>query len=122
MVLVKNRLLRNIKSVDSSVLDQVWIMFRNTPNVEFGFVSVPPSDSQYYCYDLFAAVRNKLSNPYCDTQHVITGDMNTRFGSAVRNILQEIEIPSKTRFSYPVIADDVNTANDNADIMSTLCI
>lgn len=122
LVLVKNCLASCVRSVDTSVIDQVWIEFKNVPKVVFGFVYVPPSDSPYFSFDSFSALRNKLQNRYFDTQFVIVGDMNTRFGTTVRDVLRIMEIPGKDMYSYPDVDDEVVNANENAEIFSTICI
>lgn len=53
--------------------------------------------------------------------YVIVGDWNTRFGTTVRDFLTLTGVPSRDSYSYPCSVDDVNTANDNAEILSTIC-
>lgn len=53
---------------------------------------------------------------------ILIVDMNRRFGSSVRDIYPSLVAPLSTEISYPVIPDQVNMPNENARIMSTLCI
>ncbi len=47
--------------------------------------------------------------------------MNSRFGAAVQNMLPAKDEPNVDDLSYPLISDDVNVQNDNADILSAIC-
>ena len=121
-MLIKNYLARYVSSVDISIVEQVWVQFRNALRVVFGFVYVPPSDSQYYSHESFSAIRDKLHSASQETHHIIVGDMNTRFGTTTRDIIPLIEIPNSEIYSYPNFADKTNNANDNAEILSAICI
>ena len=75
--------------------DEVWLQFRNIVGVLFGFCYIPPSDSQYYSYDSFAAIQGRLKSKYMCNGYVIIGDINTRFGKSVKEMyhfckLQEV--------------------------------
>ena len=53
----------------------------------------------------------------------IIGDLNVRFGASVRDLLiNRVEAPKCRMYSYPTIPDDVRNPNDNAYILSTLCM
>lgn len=45
-------------------------------------------------------------------------DLNTRFGNGIQNIL----LTGADDFAYPVIPDQINVPNENANIMATECI
>ena len=118
-MLVKNYLNGLIVNVDTSVVDQVWIKLRFLPSVLFGFVYIPPSDSTYYSHESFAVIHEKVNSENSNTGVFIVGDMNAKFGSAVREILRNSSVPDM--LSYPVIRDDTPTPNDNAEILQTIC-
>lgn len=42
-------------------------------------------------------------------------DLNTRFGNGIQNIL----LTGADDFAYPVIPDQINVPNENANIMAT---
>ena len=53
----------------------------------------------------------------------IIGDLNVRFGASVRDLLiNRVEAPKCRMYSYPTIPDDVRNPNDNAYMLSTLCM
>ena len=52
----------------------------------------------------------------------IVGDMNARFGHSIGNIPLSSNSPDIQTCSYPVIPDNINTANDNAHILSSICV
>ena len=86
-----------------------------------GFVTYPPV-TQYYSHDLFAVIQEKLTTRSVETSFVIVGDMNTRFGKSVTDILTLLEPTNVEDLSYPCIPDDVQTPSDNAELLSTICI
>ncbi len=120
VLLVKNYMEKYIESLDISVVDQVWVKLHILPRVLFGFVYIPPCDSAYYSHNSFAAIQEKLNSSY-NHDVVIIGDMNARFGTAVRNMLPAEDNPNVDHLSYPFISDNVNVQNDNATILSTIC-
>lgn len=104
LVLVKNWL-SSVFGVDTSIGDQVWMQMRNIPGVLFGFCYIPPSDSQYYSLGAFSYIEEKLSE-FMLNGYVILGDMNTRFGKGVKDLLVSLTVSDGDGLSYPVIADD----------------
>ena len=101
--------------VDTSIPDQVWFKLKIMPKVVFGACYIPPSDSPYFSHREFASLQERLIGDDEDNRFLIIGDLNTRFGRGVR------EISNSEEFSYPTIPDDVNTPNDNAYVLTTLC-
>ena len=84
VVMVKNYLAQFITKVDYCNDDQVWFMLKCIPSVLFGFCYIPPYDSEYFSHQSFATIQEKVSgNGY---NHVITGDLNYRFGTYARAI------------------------------------
>ncbi len=121
VVLVKNWLLKAVLSVDTSIGDQVWLQMRNIPGVLFGFCYIPPSDSQYYSLDAFSHIEEKLSE-FMYNGYIIVGDTNARFGKNVKDLLVSPNTSHEDELLYPVIVDDVNVPNDNAEILSAICV
>ena len=113
-VLVRNALSGEVKNIDTSIYDQIWFQLRNMPGVTFGACYIPPSDSQYFSNEAFAAIQERFVDN--SDQFVIIGDMNTRFGRGVREVVSNCN-----HFSYPYIPDDVITPNDNAYVFTTIC-
>lgn len=122
VVCVRNSLSHLVYSVDLSIDDQVWLQFQNVQSILFGFCYVPPCDSPYYSHASFAAIQEKLVSNYMSSDYFLIGDMNGRFGNSVRELLVHIRPPDPNQLSYPVINDDVNVANDNAALLSTICV
>lgn len=121
VVLVKNSLSAFVHSVDVSTGDQVWLQVSVIEGVMFGFCYVPPCDSQYYSHDAFVAIQERIMCNYMRNGYIILGDMNARFGRAVRELAKLYELPNMT-ISYPDIEDDVARMNDNAEFLSTICL
>ncbi len=119
VVFVKNHLSQFVSSVDVSVDDQVWLKLDCVPSVLFGFCYVPPSDSPYFTHYSFAAIHERIVDSECSGV-VIMGDMNTRFGASVRDILRD-DLRVHDTFTYPLIPDEVTNPNDNAFVVSTMC-
>ena len=119
VLLVKNYVSKFIKKVDTRVDDQIWLQLHLAPKCLFAFCYVPPSDSLYYSHDSFASIQEKILASYPCHECFLIGDMNTRFGSSVRNLLSFPE--RMDEFSYPCIPDDVMFPNDNAFILSGIC-
>ncbi len=118
VLLVKNYL---EKFIDIIIVDQEWVKLFILPRVLFGFVYIPPCDSAYYSHNSFAAIQEKLNSSNFHDDVVIIGDMNARFGTAVRHLLPAGSKSKVDDLSYPLISDDVNVQNDNENILSTIC-
>lgn len=121
VVLVRNSLSKFVYNVDSSIGDQIWMQFSNVADVMFGFCYVPPSDSQYFSLDVFAAMKRKIMYSHAKNGCIIMGDMNARFGKAVRDLIELCELPG-LNISYPIIEDCVDMKNDNAEFLSAICL
>ena len=122
VVFVKNYLSRQIYNLDNNVIDQVWFQIQCVPDTLFGFCYVPPTDSQYFNHQSFVAIHEKLLDYKGNTKFFIIGDLNARFGSSVRNISLQSKCPDIKECLYPYIPDDVSGPNDNAYLLSTVCI
>ena len=48
--------------------------------------------------------------------------MNARFGTSVRNISLSSSIPEIQACTYPDIPDNLTSPNDNAYLLSTICV
>ncbi len=86
VVLVRNYLADNVYDIDTSIGDQIWLQLRNCKGVLFGFCYIPPCDSQYYSHDAFSAIHNKIRFNHMNKGYIVMGDMNERFGKAVRDL------------------------------------
>lgn len=116
VVCIRNSLSYLIHTVDVSIGDQVWLQFKNMQGILFGFCYIPPSDSPYFSQSSFASIQEKLCSDHIKGC-VLIGDMNCRFGKTVRNLIDT----QNGVYSYPVINDDVNYANDNAELLAAIC-
>ena len=52
---------------------------------------------------------------------ILMEDMNARFGESLRDLLTHMSTRCCESLSYPSIADAVNVANSNADLLASLC-
>lgn len=57
------------------------------------------------------------SNAFC-----VIGDLNARFGVLARELPERVELPDSVNYSYPYLPDDVRVPNDNALILSNICM
>ncbi len=80
MVFLRNHLYNFVHNVDLSVCDQIGLQLQ----VLLCFCYVPPCDSQYYSYDAFASIQEKITCNHMGNGYVIMGDMNTRFGEVLK--------------------------------------
>lgn len=56
-------------------------------------VTFPPCDSQYYSHNAFTSIQEKIMSDHTENGYVIMGDMNTRFGKAVRDLAVMYNLP-----------------------------
>ncbi len=84
VMLMKPYLASDLRYVDKSVNEQLWFELKSVPDVIFGGVYIPPSDSIYYKDEAFAQVQSKTINP--DKQYVFGGDVNARCGKLVSDL------------------------------------
>ena len=52
----------------------------------------------------------------------IIGDLNSRFGTYVRNLPRLSDLSNNEMYTYPTIPDPVERPNDNAYILSSFCV
>ena len=121
-MLIKNYISNLVLSVDTSIGEQIWLRFKSSPELLFGFCYVPPCDSEYYSHESFAAIQEKIITNHMNDGYSIIGDLNTRFGKFARDIPILSQLPSAEVYSYPEIEDDIPFPNNNAEILSTICI
>lgn len=121
VLLVKNHLCNYIQNIDLSIGDQIWVQLGILEDVLVGFCYVPPHDSQYYSNDAFASIQEKVMCHHMRNGVMIIGDMNARFGKAVRDLVEMYDL-ANMNISYPIIEDDVNAMNDNAELLSAICV
>ena len=122
VVLVKNYLSSQVYNIDNNIIDQVWLQIQCVPDTMFGFCYVPPSGSPYFSHQSFVALHEKMLNFKGNTKFCIIGDLNARFGTGVRNIPRQSNNPDIKECMYPSIPDDIATPNDNAYLLSTVCV
>ena len=70
----------------------------------------------------FSAIQERIKTADDDTEFIIIGDMNARFGESVRGLPGRIDEADTLRYTYPHIPDTVTYPNDNANILTTICI
>ena len=104
------------------MIDQVWMNIRCVPNVTFVFCYVPPSDSPYFTPQSFVNIHEKMVDCTYNTSFCVISDLNARFGTSVRNIPLRSKVPAINNCTYPRIPDDISSPNDNAYVLSTLCL
>lgn len=108
--------------VDISISDQVWIQLKCAPGLLFGFCYIPPIDSPEFSHSTFGSIQEKLKTSEMRNGYFLIGDLNARIGRSVRQLPSRAELPNADSFLYPNIPDDVQSCNDNAHVLSTLCI
>ena len=122
IVMVKNYLAPQVFNIDNSIIDQVWLQIRCAPDIMFGFCYVPPADSQYFSHQSFIALNGKMLDYKSDLKFCNIGDLNARFGASIRDIPLRSTLPDINNCTYPNIPDNVPSPNDNAYILSTICV
>ena len=122
VLLIRNMLASLIASVNVRIEDQIWIKFRYAPTVLFGFCYMPPTDSQYYSHYSFSSIQEQLMTDANSKAFCVVGDLNTRFGTLVRELSERVKLADGTNYSYPYLPDDVRVPNDNALILSNVCV
>lgn len=87
-MLVKRHIVHQyVMSVDTRMKDQVWLRLSLLSNILFGFIYVPPSDSQYFKPNSFSFIQEKIKWAENEGLGIMfMGDLNARFGASVRNI------------------------------------
>ena len=121
-LLIRRSLQSEIISVDMSIEGQVWVSVYCAPDIMFGFMYIPPSDSPYFSPALISAIQEKVKTASFNTKFVILGDMNSRFGASIRDWITCVDVPDVHRYTYPIIDDTVRAPNDNAFAISALCV
>lgn len=61
VLLLKSCLINFVQNIDISI-DQIWLQLRNVDEVLFEFCYIPQCDSQYYSYDAFEAIYEKIKS------------------------------------------------------------
>ena len=117
-VLIKNHLSSDVTDIDTSIPDQVWLRLRYIPEVLFGFVYIPPSDSPYFSEASISAIQEKLKTSDAANGAVIMGDLNARFGYLLQQLPMHLEL---NNLSYPTIPDPIRFANNNAKMIFSIC-
>ena len=118
VVCVKACITHLVQSVDLSIRDQVWLTLQNSL---FGFCYISPIDSSYFSNVSFSSIQERLCAGQGKYGCILMEDMNARFGESVRDLLTHMSTRCCKSLSYPSIADAVNVANSNADLLASLC-
>ena len=118
-VLVRNQLTADLSDVDLSIPDQVWFKLKCVPEVLFGFVYIPPSDSPYFNETSLSSIQEKLETSEANNGAVIIGDLNARFGNMLQQLPNHLDLNT---LSYPFIPDPTRTANNNAKMIFSICV
>ena len=84
-VLVKRHVYPDIYYVDDSVNDQLWFSLSSIPGVRFCGAYITPSSSTYFSEADIANLQAKTIED--DTQFVIVGDLNSRLGAKVNDLI-----------------------------------
>ena len=121
-LLIKNVLSSLIAGVNVRIEDQIWIKFRFAPTVSFGFCYIPPTDSHYYSHNSFSSIQEQLMTDTNSNAFCVVGDLNARFGTLAREFPERVKLPESSNYSYPYLPDDVRVPNDNALILSNICM
>ncbi len=82
---------------------------------------MPPADSRLFDPTQFSGIQDKVKSTDNNTKVVILGDMNTRFGTSVRDIPASMELRDAAQYMYPRVPDPVSAPNVNAVTMATIC-
>ncbi len=123
VVLIRRRVMDSVVSIDTTMKDQVWVRLSALGNIIIGICYIPPSDSQYFNPYSFSFIQEKLRKSEEEgLKTIILGDMNSRFGTSVRNLPMRAGIPYCDMYSYPVIPDLVDRPSHNADILADVCV
>ena len=104
--------------VDTRIPYQVWLRLRCVPEVLFGFVYIPPSDSPYFSETSISAIQEKLKTSDAANGAVIMGYLNARFGYLLQQLPMHLEL---NNLSYPTIPDPIRFANNNAKMIFSIC-
>ena len=121
-VFVRRHLSFSVTRVDAAFTDQVWLQLSCLMPFMLGFCYVPPQDSPYFDIGAFGNIQQKVK--WCEEMNfapLIIGDINSRFGSSVNNLLQDGSAIPPGRFSYPTVPDDVRYPNENANSLAQIC-
>ncbi len=117
-VLVKQCFDHEVSELDISIIDQVWFKLKCFPDV-FGFCYVPPSDSPYFNHTLFSNMQKKVKGSHDNNKGcIVMGDMNARFGNAVRELPASLVLD---QYSYQRIPDPIQP-HDNAIALLGICV
>ncbi len=122
VLLIKTVLSSLIASVNVRIEDQIWLKFKFAPTVLFGFCYIPPTDSQYYSHDSFSSIQEQPMTDTNSSVFCVIGDLNARFGTLARELPERVKLPDSINYSYPYLPDDVRLPNDNALILSNICV
>ena len=108
-ILLKHSIYQHLKSIDTSVSDQIWFEMKNCPNTVFGGVYIPPEGSDYFEPCNLAEIQARTMDP--SIRFLVIGDMNARCGTKV----QELATPELLNY-FPADLISNNNGNDIIEI------
>ena len=88
-LLVKSYLFPDVYNVDKSINDQLWFSLTSIPGVRFCGAYITPSSSPYFSEAEIAQLQARSTDE--NTNYVIVGDLNSRFGSKVCELTEHCE-------------------------------
>ena len=100
VLFIKSSLAPSICKLDNSINEQIWFELDSLPNIVFGGVYIPPTDSIYYHEESFSHLQGKTFDS--SKAYIFGGDLNTRIGNTV-HILDDDNI------SHSVSDDVINS-------------
>ena len=75
-IIIRNQLFPQVTDKDLSKPDQVWLQLKCFLGTLFGFVYIPPLDSNYFNKRAFIAIQEILKADESVMDYVIVGDIN----------------------------------------------
>lgn len=85
-----------------------------------GSCYILPPDSEYYSHDSFASIQEKLKIIECN-EFCVSGDLNARFGTTIREFVRHTEALNQEKVFYPVLPDDVRVPSENPFTLLNIC-
>ncbi len=81
---------------------------------------IPPHDYENFTQQSFAAIQERISDG--ESEYITLGDTNCRVGKYGRDLPALSKTANAQSSEYPILPDCVNTPNDNAYVLSTICM
>ena len=111
-VLIKPHIIPFIKSINQSIIDQLWLEISIVPNTKIGGIYIPPPDSKYFEISQWADVQACLLDGNHE-KHIFLGDMNAHIKIATELIDEQ--------FNYTESKDKADRNGNSAQLLN-ICI